>query len=309
MPVTRRAGVTSKPGLCAALPAGVTRTCAAWPAAGHARDRRDLVGRALFDRDAVRRALDRPVDRRRGRRDVERNAAVARGQRLQVRADLVDDVAGRRRPVRADEDDVDLARAASGARPRCRRSPCAGRRARPAPTRSAPRPGCAAASRRPRRGPGRPRRAPRRRPPAPSPSRPSPASPRCSGSGPGPSPCRRRADVARSGARACSPIARLMATSSSAIASAAARAAAARASGRQRRQARRQCVERPAQVDRRGPRRQQRRARRLQRGVATGPPASPARSRTPPPRRSGVPPAPASWRSRSRPRRPCAAGA
>ena len=75
-----------------------------------ARDRRHLVGRALLDRDAAssRRAVDRPVDRRRGRRDVERDAAVARRERLQVRADLVDHVARRRRPVRADQHDVDL---------------------------------------------------------------------------------------------------------------------------------------------------------------------------------------------------------
>ena len=42
-------------GVVPALPAGVTRTCARVARRGHARDRRDLVGRALLDRDAVRR--------------------------------------------------------------------------------------------------------------------------------------------------------------------------------------------------------------------------------------------------------------
>ena len=111
MPVTRRAGVTSKPGLCA-------RAAGRRDAHARAVARRPLApatvvtssGDALLDRDAVgvARAVDRPVDRRGGRRDVERDAAVAGGQRLQVRADLVDHVAGGGRPVRADQHDVDL---------------------------------------------------------------------------------------------------------------------------------------------------------------------------------------------------------
>ena len=72
-------------------------------------------------------------------------------------------------------------RAASGGRRHCRRSPCAARRAAPSSHAVRPRPGCAAASRRPRHGPGCRRRARRRSAPAPCPSRRSRASRRCSG--------------------------------------------------------------------------------------------------------------------------------
>ena len=54
MPVTRRAGVTSKPGLCAALPAGVTRTRAPSPAAVAPATVVTSSGDALLDRDVRR---------------------------------------------------------------------------------------------------------------------------------------------------------------------------------------------------------------------------------------------------------------
>ena len=66
MPVTRRAGVTSKPGLCAALPAGRDAHPRGVAGARRARDGRHLVGRALLDRDLVR-AVARSSSRSTGR--------------------------------------------------------------------------------------------------------------------------------------------------------------------------------------------------------------------------------------------------
>ena len=57
-----------------------------------------------------------------GHGGVEGHAVVARRQRLQVGADLVADVAGRRRAVGADDDHVDLAVLHEVAARRCRRS-------------------------------------------------------------------------------------------------------------------------------------------------------------------------------------------
>ena len=91
---------------------------------GPAFDMRDLACVTPLDRDR-RAALDLPVDRRRGQRYVERDIVVTGGQRLQIGADLVCDVAARRRAV---------PRASSGRR-HCRRRPYAGRRARRAPRR------------------------------------------------------------------------------------------------------------------------------------------------------------------------------
>jgi len=124
--VTRRAGVTSK----GVIGGGAVRRRQAdgdAPALiGPAFELGDLAFVAALDRDR-RAALDLPVDRRRRQRDVKRDVVVARRQRLQIGADLVRDVAARRRAV-------------------------AGRRARRAPRRSDWRPGCAGGSRRPRHG-------------------------------------------------------------------------------------------------------------------------------------------------------------
>ncbi len=70
---------------------------------------RHLAGRAFLDWDLAHAVAEPPVDRRRGQRDVERHAVVIRGQRLEVGADLVGNIAGSRRPIRADDDHVDLA--------------------------------------------------------------------------------------------------------------------------------------------------------------------------------------------------------
>ena len=254
-------------------------------------------------------SVDRPVDRRRGRRDVERNAAVARRQRLQVRADLVDHVAGRRRPVGADEDDVDLAplhqvpaRVVDDHRVRDAvraQLPRGQRRALVARARLVD-PHVNRNTRVVRRVDARQRRAPvdRREPARVAMGQDLDRSL---------SPFARTSSIRR---RACPPIARLMRdVLLGDRVGGGARRGRARAPAASGASAVLQRVERPAQVDRRGPRRQQRRARRLQRGVRGVLVASPARSRTPPPRRSAARPAPASSRSRSRPRRRCAAAA
>ena len=50
-----------------------------------------------------------PVDRRRGQRDIEGHAVVARGERLVVCPDLVAHIAVSRDAVRANEYDIDVA--------------------------------------------------------------------------------------------------------------------------------------------------------------------------------------------------------
>ena len=58
---------------------------------GHARD---LVAAALLDGDRAA-VLEAPIDGRAGQRHEERHVVVARGERLEIGADLVGDVAGR----------------------------------------------------------------------------------------------------------------------------------------------------------------------------------------------------------------------
>ena len=110
-PLTSRAGVTSKAGFATALPGGSTLdldelagcACARGSAATSAASRSSIGIAAAV--------AERPVDRAVGQRDVERHAVVARGERLQVGADLVADVAVRRDAVGARETHVDAARA------------------------------------------------------------------------------------------------------------------------------------------------------------------------------------------------------
>ena len=156
--------MTSKAGLAAGVPRGAMRTRV---------DAAVAVGRPWTQvTSSARRAprsgcrapsLERPVDRRRGQRDVERHAVVVRRRAPSGRCRSCCRRRRRRWCGRC-------RRCTMSTSPRCIRWPPAlsaidGVRhavlAR-APTRSAPRPGCAAASRRPRRGPGCPRRAPRR---------------------------------------------------------------------------------------------------------------------------------------------------
>jgi hypothetical protein len=102
--VTSRAGVTSKAGLAAGLAAGVMRTVAP-PRPREAGDMGHLLGAALLDRDREA-VLQRPVDRRRGQGDVEGHAGVG-GERLQVGADLVADVAAGGGAVGPGDDEID----------------------------------------------------------------------------------------------------------------------------------------------------------------------------------------------------------
>ena len=68
---------------------------------------RDLARVALLDRDGAA-VLKAPVDGRERQRHEERDVVVARGERLEIGADLVGDVAGRRGAVGADDAEIDL---------------------------------------------------------------------------------------------------------------------------------------------------------------------------------------------------------
>ena len=94
--------------MAAPLLSGVMRKSADAAVLGHAAQCRHLLGGALLDGD-VAAVVERPVDRRAGQRDIEGHAVVLGRQRLEIGADLVADVAARRRPVRADDAEIDLA--------------------------------------------------------------------------------------------------------------------------------------------------------------------------------------------------------
>ena len=100
MPVTSRAGVTSKAGFAAGVPAGATRTACAVPVrvAGRARASPRPASRSSIGISAHA-VVERPVDARGGHAGVERHAVVARRERDQVGADLVAHVAARGRAV------------------------------------------------------------------------------------------------------------------------------------------------------------------------------------------------------------------
>ena len=114
-----------------------------------ARHRRDFALAAFLDRDHVARG-ERPVDRGRRQRDIERNVVVLGRERLQIGADLVGDVAVARSrdPCRRWRDRP--CPAASDGRRHCRRRRRDRRRAIRARTRSAKRPDCADGFRPPR---------------------------------------------------------------------------------------------------------------------------------------------------------------
>ncbi len=79
------------------------------PVGGHSRQVRHLFGSAFFDRNLGDAVARRKIDRRRGQRDIERNAGVVRGKRFQVSPDLVADVALAGGAVDADDHEVHLA--------------------------------------------------------------------------------------------------------------------------------------------------------------------------------------------------------
>ena len=76
------------------------------PGCGRAGQVRHLLGATLFDRNLLHAVAHAPVDGRGGEGDVEGHVVVVRGERLQVRADLVGDVAGARGAVGADDAEV-----------------------------------------------------------------------------------------------------------------------------------------------------------------------------------------------------------
>ena len=134
-PVTSRAGVTSKRVVRdrRAVRHDLHRLDPAIRgAAGHGRL---LLGAALLDRNFGHAVRQREVDGRRRQRHIERHVVVLGGERLQISADLVADVALRGDAVGADDRPCRPCRAASDGRRCCRRSPCAARRAGRAPRR------------------------------------------------------------------------------------------------------------------------------------------------------------------------------
>ena len=70
------------------------------------------AGASFLDGNFLQAVADRPVDGGTRQRDVKRHAVVARGERLEVGADLVADIALRRGAVGADDDRDRPARAA-----------------------------------------------------------------------------------------------------------------------------------------------------------------------------------------------------
>ena len=93
-PVTRRAGVTSKAGLPAAEPGAAISTVTMCPSAR----RPGIFRTSSAERSSigmVEAVFDGPVDGGVRQRHVEGDVVVVGGQRLQVGADLVGDIAGR----------------------------------------------------------------------------------------------------------------------------------------------------------------------------------------------------------------------
>ncbi len=68
-----------------------------------------FLGGALFDRDFCQAVARIPVYCCRGQRDIERDAIVERGERLEISANLVGNIAVAGCPVGARDYDVDLA--------------------------------------------------------------------------------------------------------------------------------------------------------------------------------------------------------
>jgi len=99
-PVTNRAGVTSKHN---SQP--VTYPARSAPSRSDRRpspgDVRHLVGAALLDRNLPDPVIDAEIDGRRRQRHVERQAVVIGGERLEIGADLVTDIAIGGHPVGA----------------------------------------------------------------------------------------------------------------------------------------------------------------------------------------------------------------
>ena len=75
--------------------------------AGPPRDCRDLIPVPFFDRNFCQTVSDRPVDSGGRQRHIERHIVVFRGQRLEIGADFVGDIAASGRAIRAGDADID----------------------------------------------------------------------------------------------------------------------------------------------------------------------------------------------------------
>ncbi len=106
-PVTSRAGVTSKAGLPTRRAVGRHPHLGDRAVGGGALHMGDLAAVAFLDRDFADAVGHRPVDGGRRQRHVERHAVVMGGQRLEVGADLVADIALPGGAVGAGDDHVD----------------------------------------------------------------------------------------------------------------------------------------------------------------------------------------------------------
>ena len=108
-PVTRRAGVTSKPGLAPGLPGAAISTVARPPSGRRpvifrtSSDERSSIGMSRPDFSVQSMVED-------GQRHIERHAIVVCGKRFEIGADLVRDIAVRRHAVGAHDAEIDLAR-------------------------------------------------------------------------------------------------------------------------------------------------------------------------------------------------------
>src|SRR5690606_39261254 len=83
--------------------------CCRLPSAHRPADIFDFMPTAVFNGYLAQPVLDLPVDGRARQRDIERHAIVLRREGFEIGADLVADIARRRRPVSTRDAKIDLA--------------------------------------------------------------------------------------------------------------------------------------------------------------------------------------------------------
>ncbi len=110
MALTSQPGVTSKAGLATSSPAGIWRSADGTPRPSRPWTKAEFLAVAFLDRD-VGAVGAGEIDGRARRGDVEGDAVVGAGQRLEVGADLVGDVAVGGDAVGADDHRIDPAAA------------------------------------------------------------------------------------------------------------------------------------------------------------------------------------------------------
>ena len=104
-PVTSRAGVTSNAGLAAGVSGGLMHLIDNAIGAP-ALDPGDFFLSPFFDGDLCNAVINGPVNGRGRQRDIEGHIVVARGEGLQIGADLVAHVATRRGAVRTGDNQI-----------------------------------------------------------------------------------------------------------------------------------------------------------------------------------------------------------